>query len=114
MKVNEIKIGMEVYVQLGKDIDTPFYGQVVGFIQAWVVVDCDGDHLEVSPNQVLRVEDSPGYRMEQDAKSDTHSCAIRSQYTDNGQCGPGSYCTECGALVESEDARQHELDHYEI
>ncbi len=101
MKRQEIKLGMEVYVEAGKDIDTPFYGEVVGFIQAWVVVDCNGDHLEISPNQILKVENSPGYQMEQAAIADAHLCSANAEYTDNGPQGPGSYCADCGALVKS-------------
>lgn len=53
------------------------------------------------------------YAAEEQARSDAHSCTANSQYTYFGPAGPGSYCTECGALVQSSDAERHAFDHDE-
>jgi hypothetical protein len=60
----------------------------------------------------IRIESAAA--MNEQAKYDAHSCVANAEYTHYGPTGPGSYCTECGALVRSDDADSHQRDHDEI
>jgi len=52
--VDAIKIGDIVNVEAGKGVFEPFTGEVVGFIDCYVVVSCEGDYLEIARDQIVK------------------------------------------------------------
>lgn len=86
MRIEEIKIGAEVFVKKGKGVWVPFLGVVRYFIEGLVVVQDHefGDYIEASPSQVVLLKDY---------KPEPHTCKDHQESADN------PYCTVCGLAI---------------